>query len=293
MAHEYGIIDLHMHSTVSDGTDSPAELLEKVRAAGIGLFALTDHDSFDGCVDVCMLLQPGDPAFLTGVEFSCRDEYGKYHILGYGFDFDSAPIRQVVDKGHTLRLKKVQARLDFLAEKYGFRFSDGDLRRLHALKNPGKPHIGNLMVKYGYATDKETAIRDFIDKMRVRSEYVRPDEAIAGILGSGGIPVLAHPTYGSGDQLILGEEMAQRIGRLKAFGLQGVEAFYSGFTPKITREVLSFAEQFDLYATAGSDYHGGNKLVELADTGLDLYGEAPGSFLRFLDAAQPRMHRGR
>ena len=78
--------DLHMHSVYSDGTDTPESLLQNVRAAGLDLFALTDHDTAEGGAAVRALLRPGDPAFIGGVEFSCRDGRGKYHVLGYGFD---------------------------------------------------------------------------------------------------------------------------------------------------------------------------------------------------------------
>ena len=150
------------------------------------------------------------------------------------------------------------------------------------MDNPGKPHIGNLMVKYGYAETKEQAIREYINKLHFKGEYVRPEEAIRGILASGGIPVLAHPTYGSGDQLILGEDMDRRLRRLMDFGLMGVEAFYSGFTEKIRGELLGFAERYGLYVTAGSDYHGTNKLIELGDTGLQSDTEWPFGLRRFL-----------
>jgi predicted metal-dependent phosphoesterase TrpH len=155
---------------------------------------------------------------------------------------------------------------------------------LLTLDNPGKPHIGNLMVKYGYAETKEDAMNRYINLARIRSEYIRPEEAIQGILDSGGIPVLAHPSYGSGDQLILGEEMDRRLRRLMEFGLRGLEAYYSGFTGRIRRELLSFAEKYDLYVTAGSDYHGSNKLVELGDTGLDDSADWPEGLQKFLKA---------
>ena len=79
-------IDLHMHSTVSDGTDTPQELLRRVREAGIRLFALTDHDALKGCAMIRKVRSAGDPRLLNGVEFSCQDEQGKYHILGYHYD---------------------------------------------------------------------------------------------------------------------------------------------------------------------------------------------------------------
>lgn len=281
-------IDLHMHTTVSDGTDTPRELLANIKKAGIGIFSVTDHDAIKCSGIIPALLRDGDPRFLPGVEFSCKDEEGKYHILGYGYDPDAEAIQKVVEKGHSLRMKKVTARLDFLKSEFGFVFPQEELEHLLALDNPGKPHIGNLMVKYGYAETKEAAIKEYINQVHFRSEYVRPEEAIRGILGAGGIPVLAHPTYGSGDQLILGEEMDRRIRRLMEYGLKGLEAYYSGFTGKIRREIRAFAEQYDLYVTAGSDYHGRNKLIELGDTGLDGSPVWPDGLERFLEDVMKR-----
>ena len=277
-------IDLHMHSTVSDGTDTPQELLQKVKEAGIALFALTDHDAIKGCAQLRACLTEDDPRLLTGAEFSCKDEEGKYHILAYNYDPDSPAIHELVEAGHRLRIKKFTARLDFLAEKFGFTFPEEERQALLALDNPGKPHIGNLMVKYGYAPDKDVAIHDYINQAHFRSEYLRPEQAIAGILGSGGIPVLAHPAFGSGEELIVGRELDDRVRRLVGYGLQGIEAYYSTFTPKLRGEALAIAERYDLYVTAGSDYHGRNKLVALGDTRLHQAKEPPAGLLRFLES---------
>ena len=276
------IPDLHMHTTVSDGTDAPESVIGKAANAGITVFSVTDHDSIKAAEIIRGALREGDPAFVPGVEFSCRDEEGKYHILGYGYDPESGGIREVVAKGHSLRMKKVAARLDFIKTEFGFVFPEEETARLLSLDNPGKPHIANLMVKYGYAETKESAIKDFIDKKRFKSEYVRPEEAVAGILASGGVPVLAHPFYGSGDELILGKDIEERIVKLKGFGLLGIEAFYSGFSAKLRRDALALAEKHDLFVTAGSDYHGTNKLVRLGDTGLDPEEELPRRLKDFL-----------
>ena len=279
-------IDLHMHSTVSDDTDTPEELLGRVREAGLELFALTDHDAIKGVAGIRKALRAGDPQLLSGVEFSCKDEGGKYHILGYRFDPDNPAILDVVGAGHRLRMDKVMKRLDALRDEFQVTFPEEEIRRLLSLDNPGKPHIGNLMVKYGYARTKEEAIREKINKAHVRSEYIRPETAIRGILGSGGIPVLAHPAFGSGDEIIVGGAMEERLRHLTAFGLQGVEAFYSGFSPRLREETLAFAKQFGLYVTAGSDYHGRNKLVALGDTELPQAETVPDGLLRFLEAVQ-------
>ena len=193
-----------------------------------------------------------------------------------------------METGHRYRMEKVTARLEFLKKEFGFMFTDEELESLMKLDNPGKPHIANLMVKHGYAASREEAIRDYIDKLHFREQYVRPGEAVSGILGGGGIPVLAHPTYGDGDQLIMGGDMDERLKRLTDLGLKGVEAFYSGFTPRITRELLGFAERYRLYVTAGSDYHGRNKLVRLGDTGLEHAAGLPEGLKRFLEDVEKK-----
>lgn len=275
-------IDLHMHTSVSDGTDTPAELLSRVKETGLKVFSVTDHDAIKCAALLPQLLGEGDPAFVTGVEFSCKDEEGKYHILGYGYDPSAQAIQSVVGLGHSLRMEKVRARLDYLKSEYGFAFSEEELSELLSLENPGKPHIAKLMIRRGYAESMQDAIGNYIDGLHLKNKHVRPEAAISGILQSGGIPVLAHPIYGSGDQLILGEEMEDRIRRLMAFGLKGMECFYSGFTEKMRNEMLRFAERFSLYVTAGSDYHGSNKLVRLGDTGLAESGLYPDGLKQFL-----------
>ena len=272
-----------MHTTVSDGSDTPEEILDHVRDAGIGLFAITDHDAVKGCGMIRKVLKDDDPVFINGAEFSCKDKNGKYHILGYNYDPDSKSIQDLVDLGHSYRMTKVLARLDFLKDKFGFEFSKEDIDELLSLDNPGKPHIGNLMVRYGYAENRRQAIREYIDGLRFNLEYVRPEEAIESIIGAGGIPVLAHPSFGSGDQIIIGDEMDERLKRLMDAGLKGVEAFYSGLSERLTEEMLGFAKKYDLYITAGSDYHGRNKLVVLGDTGCFDENDVPDGLMRFIE----------
>ena len=276
-------LDLHIHTTVSDGTDTPREIPGLVRKAGIGLFSVTDHDAIKGGVQVLKVRREDDPCFITGAEFSCQDEEGKYHILGYGYDPGAKAIRDLAAYGHSLRMKKVRARLDFLHERFGFYFPEEALGKLLSQDNPGKPHIANLMVRLGYTSTKEEGIRRYIDQLRLENEYMRPEIAIAGILGAGGIPVLAHPVFGSGDQLILGEELDERVRKLMGFGLKGLECFYSGFTKDHREQSLALADRYDLYVTAGSDYHGTNKLVELGDNGLETVSAWPEGLIRFLE----------
>ena len=277
-------LDLHLHTTVSDGSDTPEELLAKVRTSDIRLFSVTDHDAVRGCQMIQRCLQPGDPAFLCGAEFSCKDEQGKYHILAYGYETHSPGIQSLVERSHSLRMEKVLARLDFLRNHFGFTFPEPELQRLLSLDNPGKPHIGNLMVRCGYAATKEEAIENYINQLHMDSAYLLPETAISGILAAGGIPVLAHPCFGSGSQRIAGVEMENRLRRLMEMGLQGVEAYYSGFSNEMIQEMLTLAEQYALYVTAGSDYHGSNKTVKLGATGMNGSNPIPPGMRRFIAA---------
>lgn len=264
-------IDLHMHSTVSDGTDRPEEILKKVREAELSVFSVSDHDAIKCSTIIPSLLKSGDPEFITGVEFSCKDEEGKYHILGYGYDPEAESIRKVVETGHGYRMDTVRRRLKFLAENWNIRFPEKEVRNLLALDNPGKPHIGNLMVKCGFASSRKQAFEEYINKIPNADKYVHPKEAIQGILGAGGIPVLAHPFFGSGSSRIPVDNLRKRVERLSGYGLLGIEAFYSDFDDDQIREALKIAQDLRLYVTAGSDYHGGNKKIPLGETGMERF----------------------
>lgn len=280
-------MDFHIHSTVSDGTDHPLEIISAIKKSGIRYFSLTDHDALEGCRMIRAALQADDIDselhFINGIEFSCKDDEGKYHILGYGYDENYPDIQKMVDKAHGFRISKVEGRLAFLKDQYGFTFQESDLQELFALSNPGKPHIGNLMARYGYAPNKDAAITDYINKYKSPDKYLEPQEAIEAILSSGGIPVLAHPYFGSGSEKIFGKEMIYRLRRLMGMGLEGVEAFYSGFSEDLSAEMIYLASKYDLYVTAGSDYHGTNKTISLGQTGFSSETDLPEGLVRFLD----------
>ena len=282
MTKELRDIDLHMHSTVSDGTDTPAELLARVKEAGIVLFSVTDHDAVGGSMQIKSLLKEGDPAFIFGAEFSCEDEGGKYHILAYGYEPQAAAMQELTRTCHDYRMNKVTQRLDFLEKEFGFTFSDADRAALFARPNPGKPHIANLMVQLGYVPSMSVAFKEYLNRFKSVEKRIRPEVAIQAIALSGGIPVLAHPAYGSGDELIIGKDMEDRLVRLMQCGIRGVEAFYSGFSRTLQDGILSLAEKYGLYVTAGSDYHGTNKMVRLGDTNLKNSDTYPTGLQRFI-----------
>ena len=292
-------IDMHMHSTASDGTDSPGQLALKAREEGLTFFAITDHDTYDGCSEAEKALEAQIPSsgergeekvltFVRGIEFSCRDEYGKYHILGYAFHKDAPEIRAIMKEGHDGRIAKTLGRIEFLKEKYNIAISEEEKTAILANRNPGKPHIGRLLVEKGYAPDINTAIRTYLNPYKDKIKYLDPERAIVAILASGGIPVLAHPFYGDGAQQLNKEEVLSRAERMKGYGLQGLECYYSKHTEEETTFLLSIAEERDMLISAGSDYHGENKNIRLGQTGLSGPKLHP-LLINFLETCRERM----
>ena len=281
-------IDLHMHTTVSDGSDTPQEILEKAIRFGLQMFSVTDHDAIDGAVKIARLIADRKESifFIKGIEFSCKDSQGKYHILGYRYDETAEELLNIVKKAHDLRLSKVYDRLEFIKKEFGFTFRDEDMKALFLNSNPGKPHIAKMMIRYGYASSIPDAMKNYLNKKKFSHQNLTPEEAINAIRRSGGIPVLAHPAYGDGGQLITGSEMDARVRRLISFGLMGLECYYSGFTPKLMGEMLALADRYDLFATAGSDYHGTTKLVGFGETNLPLVSEGSPRVRSFIETVR-------
>lgn len=258
--------DLHLHSTASDGTDTPLELLDKIRKSDIDIFSLTDHDTYKGCKEIWDNLKEGDPLFISGIELSCRDELGKYHILGYCFDLTKQSIIDAADYTHNARRAKAEKRFNFLEELHGFEFSQQEKDELMSNENPGKPHFVDLLLKKGYVADK-TAGFTLMDGLHIKDKKLTPEEAIDIILKADGIPVLAHGILEDGSGLLTEEQMSERVKRLKDFGLMGLECYYSSYTPEQTEIMLKMANEYNMLITAGSDYHGSKKTVPLGASG--------------------------
>lgn len=249
--------DLHIHTAASDGSDSPAALAQKVLAAGLELFSVTDHDTVDGALAVEALL-PAGVGFLRGVEFSCISPGGKCHILGYGFDPAHPAFRAALDEGAQLRREKLERRIVHLREKFGIILTEEELAWLRSLKSPGKPHLGGLLVERGLASDRKSAISQFLSGVPGR-DRIDSKTAIGAIRAAGGIAVWAHPLGGEGEKRLTETEFAARLAVLAADGIQGLECHYSRYSPAESELLLGYARARGLIVTGGSDYHGANK----------------------------------
>lgn len=261
------IIDLHTHSAASDGTDTPLQLAEKVKAAGIRVFALTDHDTVAGA-KVLLKNPPEGVTFVPGIEFSCRMDTGKCHILGYCCDAAHPAFHAALRQGAALRERKLNLRLDFLRER-GVTFPAEELGKLQRLPSVGKPHLGNLMVKYGYAASRNEAIRDVLNLCRTGSSRIPAAAAVGAILASGGIPVWAHPLGGEGEKETGSEQFTAMLDELQDYGLRAMECFYSKYPMDACERLAKIAQDRNLLVSGGSDYHGTNKSIALGTLNAD------------------------
>lgn len=265
-----GTIDLHMHSTASDGTDTPEQLLQKVRAAGLRIFSLTDHDAIDGCARLDPLV-PADMTFFRGVEFSCFTPAGKCHILGYQYQPDAPSMDRALEAGRALRLAKLTRRLDYLRTERGIVFSPAELDWLHSLSSPGKPHLAQLIVQQGKAADRTEAIHRYLDGIPGGDARIEAKLAIEAILGAGGVPVWAHPLGGEGETHLTPAAFAAQFAVLRDLGIQGIECCYSRYTAEEVAFLLDQAKAHGLLVSGGSDYHGTAKTIPLGT--LNAYGQ--------------------
>ena len=208
-------IDLHIHSANSDGTDTPEELLNKIRLAGIKIFALTDHDTINGAMTLKNL---GVKNFVAGIEFSCITQNNhKCHILGLGYDENNNDFKNALKAGEDLRHEKFFKRIKFLNDTFNIKFSDDEIEDLLKIPSVGKPHLGNLIVKKGYAKTRVEAIENIIDKAKTGNDKISAELAIKSILSAGGIAIWAHPLGGEREKELPQELFLKILAELKNY----------------------------------------------------------------------------
>lgn len=251
-------VDLHIHTNASDGSDSPALLLRKLKKAGITTFSITDHDTITGALEMERLVTP-EFRFIRGIEFSCETPGGKCHILGYNFDPNDPVFAAALEEGAALRQEKLLSRLRYLEEILSITFTEAEKSWLYSLKSPGKPHFGKLLVDRGIAATIAEAIQTHINPHKPRRDRIEASTAISAILHAGGIPIWAHPLGGEGEKRLSVEEFNVQLAYLMRQGIRGLECFYSRYSPSDVEFLTTQAKSNNLLISGGSDYHGSNK----------------------------------
>jgi len=253
-------IDLHIHTTASDGTFTPEQVVSHAHQLKLKAIAITDHDTLAGSKEALGSGIPPSLGFLTGVEISSSPPpfypgSGSFHLLGYSIRLDDPKLNRTLEKLQQARKNRNPAIINRLNE-LGISITLDEVRREAGEGQLGRPHIAQLMVKKGAVASIDEAFDRFLGTGKpayVDKQRVECFKAIEMILSAGGVPVLAHPgllDYKTENQL---DEL---IGKLKKTGIQGVEVFYSGHTPDQTRLYAELAKRHDLLMTGGSDFHG-------------------------------------
>lgn len=251
-------IDLHTHSHRSDGTDTPAELVEKAAASGLDVVALTDHDSTAGWDEAQMAADRIGITLVRGIEISTMLDGVSIHLLGYGFDPADpallAELGRVLD-GRDGRLPALVAQL----AEHGMPLTVDDvIAQSGSAAASGRPHVADAMVAGGYVADRDEAFRDWLydDGPVYVERYGTPlIEAIDLVRSAGGVTALAHPWARKGRRVLTPDVIAD----LAARGLAGIEVDHNNHSADVRTELRALAVDLDLAVTGSSDYHGTGK----------------------------------
>jgi len=253
-------IDLHVHSTASDGTLNPSEILAMAVQLGLKAIAITDHDTLAGSAAAISQGLPSTLQFLTGIEISAAAppgfvSDGSIHILGYGIDLGNARLAALLEVLKTARENrnpKIIARLSAL----GMELNPDELTPFVGNGVAGRPHIAQLMVQKGLADSIDDAFDRFLGKNRpgyVGKYRVPMADAIGAIDSAGGIAVLAHPYL---NDLKGPDGFEPFLQALISMGLGGIEAIYPDHPERVTTEYCRLARKYNLVITGGTDFHG-------------------------------------
>ncbi|GAA1514706.1 PHP domain-containing protein [Streptomyces albidochromogenes] len=266
-------IDLHTHSTASDGTDSPAELVRNAAAAGLDVVALTDHDSTRGHAEAIAAL-PDGLTLVTGAELSCRLDGIGLHMLAYLFDPDEPELSRERELVRDDRVPRARAMVGKLRE-LGVPVEWDQVARIAGDGSVGRPHIASALVELGVVESVSDAFtpewlanggRAYVDK-----HELDPFDAIRLVKAAGGVTVFAHPGAAKRGDIV--PESA--IAALAAAGLDGIEVDHMDHDEQTRARLRGLAANLGLLVTGSSDYHGSRKTVRLGEftTDPEIYGE--------------------
>ncbi|MEV7994429.1 PHP domain-containing protein [Streptomyces sp. NPDC086077] len=266
-------IDLHTHSTASDGTDTPAELVRNAAAAGLDVVGLTDHDTTRGHAEAIEALPEG-LTLVTGAELSCRTDGIGMHMLAYLFDAEEPALlaeRELVRDDRVPRAKGMIAKLNEL----GVPVTWEQVARIAGEGSVGRPHVATALVELGVVPSVGDAFtQDWLadgGRAYVGKHETDPFEAIRLIKGAGGVAVFAHPGAAKRGRTVPESVIAE----LAAAGLDGLEVDHMDHDPDTRARLRGLAKELGLLVTGSSDYHGSRKTVALGEYATDpeVYGE--------------------
>lgn len=220
------MVDLHQHTTFSDGTDNVEELLKKNKAKCIQVMSITDHDNIDSVRVACSLLKNYDLSFIPGVEFSTDYNGESIHILCYGFDADDKIINDLIEEGISLRHKRVKFRLDILKKEFNINLSQEIINKINNHPNPNKPMIANILKGLGYGDNIGEIIKKYMYH-KMPNFKLKTIDVVKKLAKSSGLSVYAHPLGGVGEKRVERKTFESRLQKFVEVGLKGLECYYS------------------------------------------------------------------
>lgn len=250
------LVDLHLHSTCSDGLHAPAEVVRLAAEAGLAAIALCDHDNVDGIDAALAAGTEAGVEVLSGVELSTVWEtYSDLHLLGYGFDHHFPELIDSLAEFRAFRAGRNERIVARINEKLA-----GEGRAPIAFAavlaraggTMGRPHIAHELIARGYVKNTEEAFTRYLVPCNVQKRFFPLDEAIELVHRAGGVSVLAHPPFVTGDR----QELEKLLDTFVGLGLDGVEAWNSGSTRHDIEWYITLARRRGLVVTGGSDFHG-------------------------------------
>lgn len=242
--------DFHTHSTASDGTYAPAELIQESARRGLTHIALTDHDTTGGVRAAIEAGHEHGVTVIAGLEFSAQVERGELHILGYGIDPEHGELQETIRYLRDVRLNRAFHILDRLREA-GINLDPEAVQRDNPDESIGRPHIARALVEAGLVSSVGEAFDLYLDSGRpgfVEKALVPPNDAIRLIRAAGGLAVMAHPLSAPDATRILPDLIEN--------GLAGLECYYGEYSDEQRTQLESIALKHDLLPTGGSDFHG-------------------------------------
>lgn len=262
-------VDLHIHSTASDGRLSPEEVVLKSVEAGLTIIALTDHDTVDGIAPALETVGAfPELKMIPGIEMSTDVPRGEVHILGYFIDYTAQELRARLETMRNSRQQRAQGIIAKL-RNLGIPIEWQQVQEIAGSGSIGRPHIAQAMLDKGYVASVKEAFTKYLGRdgpAYVKWEKLTPARTVELILRTNGLPVLAHPLTVNDFEAVVIE--------LKAIGLVGIEAYYNGYTADEVNRLVSLAHRHNLIATGGSDYHGLDPGTETRIGGNDVPIEA-------------------
>ena len=260
-----GQVDLHVHSTASDGKFSPEEIVGKAAELGLQVMALTDHDSIEGIVPALRAARAfPDLKLIPGVEISTDMPEGQAHVLGYFIDFQGDNLKSALEMFRNSRERRARGMVDKL-HGLGIDIEWERVQEIAGEGSVGRPHIAQALLEKGYISSFNEAFDKYIGQdgpAYVERDKMTPVEAVQLIKLGKGLPVLAHPFTINGPETM--------IPGLKEAGLIGVEAYYKDYTPDEIDTLVRLAAKHDLIVTGGTDYHGIDDRNEVILGGVDV-----------------------